>query len=80
MIDNTHFTMTTSLCRTPTTASSTGHVCAIYHTANIRCFFDRATLHSAVLVSHRKSGRLSVCHTRELCPHGLAYDHDFFVI
>jgi len=30
--------------------------------------------------SHRKSVRLSVCHTRVLCPHGLTYDHDFWTI
>jgi len=27
--------------------------------------------------SVRPSVRLSVCHTRRLCPHGLTYDHDF---
>jgi len=26
------------------------------------------------------SVRLSVCHTRALCPHGSTYDHDFFTI
>jgi len=29
-------------------------------------------------LSHRKSVRLSVCHTRGLCPYGLTYDPDFF--
>ena len=28
----------------------------------------------------RPSVRLSVCHTRALCPHGSTYDHDFFTI
>jgi len=28
----------------------------------------------------RNSVRLSVCHTRALCPHGSTYDHDFFTI
>jgi len=26
------------------------------------------------------SVRLSVCHTRGLCPHGSTYDHDFFTM
>jgi len=26
------------------------------------------------------SVRLSVCHTRGLCPHGSTYDHDFFTV
>ena len=30
--------------------------------------------------SVRPSVRLSVCHTRGLCPHGSTYDHDFFTI
>ena len=28
----------------------------------------------------RNSVRLSVCHTRGLCPHGSTYDHDFFTV
>jgi len=44
---------------------------------------SRGAMHSAVLV-HRKSVclsvRLSMCHTRGLCPHGSTYDHDFFTI
>ena len=31
-------------------------------------------------LSVRPSIRLSVCHTRGLCPHGLTYDHDFFTV
>jgi len=31
-----------------------------------------------VCLSVRLSVRLSVCHTRGLCPHGSTYDHDFF--
>jgi len=31
-------------------------------------------------LSHRNSVRPSFCHTRELCPHGSTYDHDFFTI
>ena len=31
-------------------------------------------------LSHRNSVRLSVCHTRALCPHGSTYDHDFFTV
>ena len=30
--------------------------------------------------SVRLSVRLSVCHTRGLCPHGSTYDHNFFTI
>ena len=33
-----------------------------------------------VLVIVILSVRLSVCHTRALCPHGSTYDHDFFTI
>jgi len=44
----------------------------------------RDAMHSAVLVivnlSLCLSVRLSVHHIRGLCPHGLAYDHDFFTI
>jgi len=30
--------------------------------------------------SYRNSVRLSVRHTRRLCPHGSTYDHDFFTV
>jgi len=33
---------------------------------------------NSVCVSVCLSVRLSVCHTRGLCPHGSTYDHDFF--
>jgi len=35
---------------------------------------------NSVCPSVRLSVRLSVCHTRGLCPHGPTYDHDFFTI
>ena len=35
----------------------------------------RSALHG---LCDRNSVRLSVCHTRGLCPHGSTYDHDFF--
>jgi len=31
-------------------------------------------------ICYRNSVRLSVCHTRGLCSHGLTYDHDFFTV
>jgi len=31
-------------------------------------------------LSYRNSVRLSVRHTRGLCPHGSTYDHDFFTV
>jgi len=40
-------------------------------------FLLRDAMHSAVLVIVNLSVRLSVCHTRGLCPHGSTYDHDF---
>ena len=45
----------------------------------------RYALHSicyrnSVCMSVCPSVRLSVCHTRGLCPHGSTYDHDFFTI
>ena len=36
------------------------------------CILPRNAMH----LSHRKYARLSVCHTRALCPHGSTYDHD----
>ena len=42
----------------------------------------RSALHGLVIVilSVRLSVRLSVCHTRGLCPHGSTYDYDFFTV
>ena len=37
----------------------------------------RSALHG---ICDSNSVRLSVCHTRGLCPHGSTYDHDFFTI
>jgi len=44
------------------------------------CDATRCTVFGIVILSVRPSVRLSVCHTRALCPHGSTYDHDFFTI
>ena len=43
-------------------------------------FLPCDAMRSTVLVIVILSVRLSVCHTRALCPHGSTYDHDFFTI
>ena len=40
----------------------------------------RCTVFVIIILSVRPSVRLSVCHTRGLCPHGSTYNHDFFTI
>jgi len=58
------------------------HIDIIDHISQISADFYRATLYAlhcqSVIVI--LSVRLSVCHTRALCPHGSTYDHDFFTI
>ena len=48
----------------------------------LQCDAMRCTVSVIVILSVRPSVRLSVrlsvCHTRGLCPHGSTYDHDFF--
>ena len=42
------------------------------------CDAMRCTVFGIVILSVRLSVRLSICHTRGLCPHGSTYDHGFF--
>jgi len=44
------------------------------------CDAMRCTIFVIVIPSVRLSVRLSVRHTRGLCPHGSTYDHDFFTV
>ena len=50
------------------------------HCHFLPCDAMRCTVLVIVILSVCLSVRLSVCHTRALCPHGSTYDHDFFTI
>ena len=57
--------------------------CKFQHSYSCIFTVRRYALHgicdsNSVCPSVRPSVRLSVCHTRGLCPHGSTYDHDFF--